>query len=64
MAIIGFFALLVLGVIFSFAALAGACVLTGFAGRVEWPHFLTFGGIGGALLYAAFTNCPFSIVIG
>jgi len=64
MAIIGFFALLVLGVIFSFAALAGAYVSANFANHIEWPHFLTFGGIGGALLYAAFTNCPFSIVIG
>lgn len=64
MAIIGFLLLVVVGLLLVVYAIAAASVTAGFAGKVEWPPVLVFGGVGVLLLWYAFVNAPFTIVFG
>jgi len=64
MAIIGFIFLLVVGLVLVVYAIGAAFVTVGFAGKVEWPPVLVFGGVGVLLLWYAFVNAPFTIVFG
>lgn len=64
MAIIGFLLLVVVGLVLVVWAIGAAFVTAGFAGKVEWPPVLVFGGAGGAILWYAFVNAPFTIVFG
>lgn len=64
MAIIGFLLLCAVGLVLVCMAIGGAVVTPGYAGNIEWPRFILFGGSGSDVLWLAFSNCPFSIVIG
>lgn len=63
MALIGFFAVLALGVVLIMVALAGAAVSSKFSGKIEWPHFLLLGGSGAALVWFAVKHCPFTLTL-
>ena len=64
MAIIGFLLLVIVGLVLVGYAIGAAFVTVGFAGKVEWPPVLVFGGVGVMLLWYAFVNAPFTIVFG
>lgn len=64
MAILGFIFLVIVGLVLVVYAIAAASVTAGFAGKVEWPPVLVFGGAGALILWCAFVNAPFTIVFG
>jgi len=64
MAIIGFILLVIVGLVLVVYAIAAASATASFAGKVEWPPVLVFGGVGGLILWCAFVNAPFTIVFG
>jgi len=64
MAIIGFLLLVIVGLALVVYAIAAASATASFAGKVEWPPVLVFGGVGALILWYAFVNAPFTIVFG
>jgi len=64
MAILGFIVLVMVGLVLVGYAIGAAFVTVGFAGKVEWPPVLVFGGVGVLILWYAFVNAPFTIVFG
>jgi hypothetical protein len=64
MAILGFIVLVMVGLVLVAYAIAAASVTASFAGKVEWPPVLVFGGVGALILWYAFVNAPFTIVFG
>ena len=46
MAILGFLLLVIVGLVLVAYAIAAASATASFAGKVEWPPVLVFGGVG------------------
>lgn len=61
MEIVGFIALIVVGLWFVVAGIGGVICGFGLTGKVLWPAVI-FGIIGLIVLYLAFINSPFTIV--
>lgn len=61
MAVIGFFGMLIFGILLCGAAILSAYTCFLWSGSIEWVPFIVFGGFGSALIYAAVTHAPFVI---
>lgn len=62
MEIIGFLALVALGLWLVISSVFGTYAVYGFSGKVVWPVII-FGIVGAGILYFAFTNSPVALVV-
>lgn len=63
MAIIGFLFLVVLGLYFLWVTLGGTYVQVLFTEKFPLIYFIVTGAIAFGLLYAAYVNAPFKLVV-